>query len=229
MSTATISEAQRAVALERVRDAGLDDRVTVVLKDYRDLRGHYSKLISIEMIEAVGWQYFDTFFSRCSELLDPDGLMLLQAIVVDDRAYEVEKASRSFIRQLIFPAGCLPSLEVIGRSTARVTDMDTLDLEDITRHYPETLRRWRERFGASGGRLERLGYDERFRRLWELYLSYTEGGFRERRIGVAQLLLAKPGYRVSRENIRSESASRSLAGPREASLASASLPPGPST
>ena len=229
VTTTTISEAQRAVALERVRGAGLDDRVAVVLKDYRDLRGHYSKLISLEMIEAVGWQYFDTFFSRCSELLDPDGLMLLQAIVVDDRAYEVEKASRSFIRQLIFPAGCLPSLEVIGRSTARVTDMDTLDLEDITQYYPETLRRWRERFGASGGRLERLGYDERFRRLWELYLSYTEGGFRERRIGVAQLLLAKPGYRVSRENIRSESASRSLAGPREASLASASLPPGPST
>jgi cyclopropane-fatty-acyl-phospholipid synthase len=229
VTTATISEAQQAIALERVRAAGLDDRVSVVLQDYRDLRGSYSKLISIEMIEAVGWQYFDTFFSRCSELLDPDGLMLLQAIVVDDRAYEVEKASRSFIRQLIFPAGCLPSLEVIARSTERVTDLGSLDLEDITEHYPETLRRWRERLRASSARLERLGYDRRFRRLWELYLSYTEGGFRERRIGDVQLLLAKPGYRVSRENIRSESVSRSLAGPREASLASASLPPGPST
>ncbi len=229
VTTATISEAQRAFAVERVRAAGLDDRVTVLLQDYRDLRGSFSKLISIEMIEAVGRQYFDSFFSSCSELLDPDGLMLLQAIVVDDRAYEVEKASRTFVGELIFPAGCLPSLEVIERCTQRVTDMRRVDVEDITEHYPETLNRWRERFRASAERLEELGYDRRFRRLWELYLCYTEGGFRERRISDLQLLLAKPGYRVSRENIRSESVSSSFAGPREASLASASLPPGPRT
>jgi cyclopropane-fatty-acyl-phospholipid synthase len=229
VTTATISEAQRAVTLERVRAAGLDDRVSVVLSDYRDLRGSFSKLISIEMVEAVGWQYFGTFFRHCSALLDPDGLMLLQAIVVDDRAYEVEKASRSFIRELIFPAGCLPSLEVLARCTERATDMRMLDLDDITEHYPETLRRWRERFRASGHLLERLGYDRRFRRLWELYLCYAEGGFEERRIRDVQLVLAKPGYRVSRENMRSERVSSSLAGPREASLASASLPPGPST
>ena len=229
VTTTTISEAQRAVAVERVRAAGLDDRVTVLLRDYRELRGNYSKLVSIEMIEAVGWQYFDTFFSRCSELLDPDGLMLLQAIVVDDCAYEVEKASRSFIRQLIFPAGCLPSLNVIGRSTARATDLRTVEIDDITEHYPETLSRWRERFRASSDHLEAMGYDRRFRRLWELYLCYTEGGFTERRIGDVQMLLGKPDYRLSRENIRSESVSSSTAGPREASLASASLPPGPST
>jgi cyclopropane-fatty-acyl-phospholipid synthase len=229
VTTTTISSEQHAVATERVREAGLDDRVEVVMRDYRDLRGCYSKLVSIEMIEAVGWQYFDTFFRNCSRLLAPDGLMLLQAITIDDRAYEIEKASRSFIREMIFPAGCLPSMEVISRCTAHATDMQVMDLEDITAHYPETLRRWRENWIAAAPAAERLGYDDSFRRLWELYLAWSEGGFRERRIQDVQVLLAKPAYRRSRENIRAEMASRSAAGPREASFASASRPPGPST
>jgi cyclopropane-fatty-acyl-phospholipid synthase len=169
---------------------------TVLLEDYRELSGSYDKLVSIEMIEAVGWQYFPTFFRRCSELVREDGAMLLQAIVIDDRAYEVEKAGKSFINTYIFPGGCLPSLEIIGRSVARVTDFRQVHLEDITAHYATTLAHWRERFLASGERLGELGYDERFRRLWELYLSYCEGGFRERRIQDVQLLLAKPGYRA---------------------------------
>jgi cyclopropane-fatty-acyl-phospholipid synthase len=195
VTTTTISKEQYAVAVERVREAGLEDRVTVVMEDYRDLRGRFSKLATIEMIEAVGWQYFDAFFRRCSELLEPDGLMLLQAIVVEDRAFEIEKASQSFIKDLIFPAGCLPSIEVISRCTARATDMRMLGLEDITAHYPETLRSWRENFLANAARAEELGYDRRFRRLWELYFSWCEGGFRERRIGDVQVLLAKPAYR----------------------------------
>jgi cyclopropane-fatty-acyl-phospholipid synthase len=178
-----------------VRAAGLEDRVTVLLQDYRDLRGRFDKLVSIEMIEAVGWQYFDTFFHRCGQLLHDGGLMLLQAITIDDRAYEVEKASRSFIKQLIFPSGCLPSVEVISRCVARVTDMRMLGLEDITGHYPETLKRWRENFAAGAERAAQLGYDRTFRRLWELYLYWSEGGFLERRIGDVQVLLAKPGYR----------------------------------
>jgi cyclopropane-fatty-acyl-phospholipid synthase len=169
----------------------------VVLEDYRDLRGRFDKLVSIEMIEAVGWQYFDTFFHRCADLLRPTGLMLLQAITIEDRFYELEKASRSFIKQLIFPAGCLPSVEVIRRSVARVTDMRMLDLEDITEHYPETLRRWRQNFVSSAERVAELGYDLRFRRLWELYFAWCEGGFRERRIGDVQALFAKPSYRGS--------------------------------
>ena len=229
VTTTTLSAEQRAVAVERARAAGLGDRIEVLERDYRELRGQYDKLVSIEMVEAVGWQYFEAFFRRCSELLDPHGLMLLQAITIDDRAYEVEKASRSFIRELIFPAGCLPSLEVIARCTARATDMRLIDLEDITANYPPTLARWRENFLRAEERAEALGYDRRFRRLWELYLAYTEGGFRERRIGDVQLLLAKPAYRGSRLNMRSEIASTSTAGPREASFASASLPPGPST
>ena len=194
VTTTTISHEQYGVAVQRVREAGLDDRVKVVLEDYRDLRGRFDKLVSIEMIEAVGWQYFDTFFRRCGELLKPDGLMLLQAITVADRAYELEKTARSFIRELIFPAGCLPSVEVIRGCVSRVTDLRMLDLEDITAHYPETLRRWRENFVRSENRAAELGYDRRFRRLWELYLAWCEGGFRERRIGDVQALLAKPSY-----------------------------------
>jgi cyclopropane-fatty-acyl-phospholipid synthase len=195
VTTTTISEEQHAYASERVRAAGLEDRVTVLLKDYRELTGSYDKLVSIEMIEAVGWQYFPTFFRRCSELLRDDGAMLLQAIVIDDRAYEVEKAGRSFMNTYIFPGGCLPSIEVISRNLARVTDLRQVHLEDITAHYTTTLARWRESFLGATERLGELGYDERFRRLWELYLCYCEGGFAERRIQDVQLLLAKPAYR----------------------------------
>jgi cyclopropane-fatty-acyl-phospholipid synthase len=196
VTTTTISREQHAYATRRVREAGVADRVQVLLQDYRELRGRYDKLVSIEMIEAVGWHYFDTYFRRCSELLCDDGAMLLQAIVIDDRAYEVEKAGRSFINTYIFPGGCLPSLEVISRTLARATDLRQIHLEDISTHYATTLQRWRERFQASAHRLPELGFDERFRRLWELYLSYCEGGFREHRIRDVQLLLAKPGYRA---------------------------------
>ena len=195
VTTTTISREQHAYACARVRAAGLQDRVTVLAQDYRDLCGRYDKLVSIEMIEAVGWQLFPTYFRRCSELLADDGAMLLQAIVIDDRAYEVEKAGRSFINTYIFPGGCLPSLRVISRSLARATDLRQVHLEDITAHYATTLQRWRERFLAASDRVAQLGYDERFRRLWELYLSYCEGGFRERRIRDVQLLLTKPGHR----------------------------------
>ena len=144
VTTTTISEHQHAYAVERVREAGLQDRVEVLLSDYRDLRGSYDKLVSIEMIEAVGWQHIGTFFERCSELLHSHGAMLLQAITIDDRAYEVEKASKSFIKEYIFPGGCLPSMEVIMRNVARHTDLQAVGLKDITASYVETLRRWRE-------------------------------------------------------------------------------------
>jgi cyclopropane-fatty-acyl-phospholipid synthase len=198
VTTTTISAEQHAYATERIRKAGLDDRVTVLFEDYRDpaldRHGPYDKLVSIEMIEAVGWQYFPTFFRRCSELVAEHGAMLLQAIVIEDRAYEVEKASKSFANTHIFPGGCLPSLQIIARNVARVTDFREAHLEDITAHYATTLARWRERFLAAAEQVSELGYDERFRRMWELYLSYCEGGFRERRIQDVQLLLAKPQF-----------------------------------
>jgi cyclopropane-fatty-acyl-phospholipid synthase len=193
VTTTTISREQHAYTTERVRRAGLQERVTVLCEDYRDLRGVYDKLVSIEMIEAVGWRHFGTFFGRCSELLAPDGAMLLQAITIDDDAYEVEKASKSFINTYIFPHGCLPSLRAIERSVRRHTDMSPVGIEDITAHYVPTLRRWRESLERNTRRLERLGYDERFRRIWRLYLAYCEAGFVERRIGDVQILLAKPG------------------------------------
>jgi cyclopropane-fatty-acyl-phospholipid synthase len=195
VTTTTISRDQYEYAQAQVRAAGVADRVTVLCEDYRDLRGSYDKLVSIEMIEAVGWRDFDTFFARCSHLLGEAGSMLLQAIVIDDRAYAVEKASRSFIRTHIFPNGCLPSLEVISRCVARRTDLRTVGLNDLTPHYAETLRRWRANFEAAGTRLDDLGYDERFRRLWRMYLAYCEAGFTERRIGVVQMHLAKPHWR----------------------------------
>jgi cyclopropane-fatty-acyl-phospholipid synthase len=194
VTTTTLSREQREFALERVRQAGMSDRVTVLLDDYRDLTGRYDKLVSIEMIEAVGWQHFGTFMAKCSDLLELHGAMLLQAITIDDRAYEVEKASRSFISTYIFPGGCLPSLEVIARNLSRRTDMQAVDLEDLTPHYVETLRRWHRNFAGAAGELDGLGYDERFRRLWTLYLAYCEAGFAERRICDIQLLLAKPRY-----------------------------------
>jgi cyclopropane-fatty-acyl-phospholipid synthase len=195
VTTTTISREQRDHAVARVRELGLEDRVTVLLDDYRDLTGQYDKLVSIEMIEAVGWKDFDTFFGVCSDRLAADGSMLLQAIVMDDRAYQVERASKSFIRTLIFPNGCLPSREVIARCVARDTDLHAVHLEDLTPHYAETLKRWRRNFDGAEAELEALGYDERFRRLWRMYLAYCEAGFAERRIGLIQTVLAKPRWR----------------------------------
>ncbi len=195
VTTTTISKEQYSLARERVRGAGVGDLVTVLDSDYRDLRGEFTKLVSIEMIEAVGWQYFDDYFRKCSELLRPDGVAFLQAIIIDDRAYEIEKGSKSFANTHIFPGGCLPSLGIIGERVSRVTDMSAIWHEDISAHYVRTLQLWRERFEASFGRLRAHGYDERFRRLWRFYLCFCEAGFAERRIRDVQLLLAKPQWR----------------------------------
>jgi cyclopropane-fatty-acyl-phospholipid synthase len=194
VTTTTISAEQHRHAARLVQEAGLSDRVNVLMCDYRDLRGQFDKLVSIEMIEAVGWQHIGVFFAQCSQLLTPHGAMLLQAITIDDRAYEVEKASKSFIKEYIFPGGCLPSLEVITRNVARRTDLQTVGLLDITDSYVETLRRWRHNFAAHAEELLALGYDESFQRLWTLYLSYCEAGFAERRICDVQLLMAKPQW-----------------------------------
>jgi cyclopropane-fatty-acyl-phospholipid synthase len=197
VTTTTISREQHAHTSAQVQCAGLQDRVTVLFEDYRDLRGRYDKLVSIEMIEAVGWRHFGTFFDHCSRLLAPDGAMLLQAITIDEHAYEVEKASRSFMNTYIFPGGCLPSLGVIERAVKRRSDMRLAQLDDITPHYVQTLRHWRANFERNLHRLAELGYDARFQRLWRLYLAYCEAGFAERRIGDVQLLLAKPHWSPS--------------------------------
>jgi cyclopropane-fatty-acyl-phospholipid synthase len=195
VTTTTISRAQHQLATERVREAGLQDQVTVLLEDYRDLRGRYDRLVSVEMIEAVGWQYFDDYFRRCDELLSDDGAMLLQAITIDDGIYEIEKGAKSFANTHVFPGGCLPSQGLIAGCLERVTSMRQVWVDDITAHYPPTLAAWRERFFGAWERLRSGGYDERFRRLWDFYLSSSEAGFRERRIGDVQALFAKPRWR----------------------------------
>jgi cyclopropane-fatty-acyl-phospholipid synthase len=194
VTTTTISREQYELALRRVAEAGLEERVTVLSEDYRDLRGSYDRLVSVEMIEAVGWRHLDEFFRRCDELLAPGGLMLLQAITIDDRLYEAEKGARSFANTHVFPGGCLPSRAEIAACLARDTEMRQVWSEDITDHYPLTLAAWRERFAAAWDRLRSRGYDERFRRLWSFYLSSSEAGFRERRIGDLQALFAKRSF-----------------------------------
>lgn len=195
VTTTTISRKQYEFAQNRVREAGLEDRVRVLMEDYRRLRGSYDKLVSIEMIEAVGYQYFDTYFRVCSELLKPQGMMLLQAIVIPDQRYDRYKRSVDFIQRHIFPGGCLPSIGAICGSLGRATDLRLFHLEDITPHYAETLAHWRRQFQANLDHVRKLGFSEEFIRTWEFYFCYCEGGFRERVIGDVQILLAKPACR----------------------------------
>jgi cyclopropane-fatty-acyl-phospholipid synthase len=192
VTTTTISRQQHSYALDRVRAEGLADRVEVLFRDYRDLHGRYDKLASIEMIEAVGWQYFPAFFERCAALLRRGGRMFLQAIAVADHLYEQEKARRSFATTHVFPSGCLPSQALIAELT-RANGLQTEWCEEISSHYVLTLAAWRERFNDAWPRLRGLGYDERFARLWNFYLASSEAGFRERRIRDLQMLFEKPG------------------------------------
>ena len=192
VTTTTISEQQYEFSRRRIRRAGLDDRVNVIKKDYRHLEGRFDKLVSIEMIEAVGHHYRDAFFKKCSSLLKPNGAMLLQAITVPDQRYEISRRTVDFIKRYIFPGTCLSSVSGILDSTRRVTDFRLSHFDDLTPHYPTTLRKWRERFLANQGRVRDLGFSREFVRMWEYYFSYCEGGFQERVIGDTQMLFAKP-------------------------------------
>ncbi len=192
VTTTTISPSQHDVARERVAAAGLNERITLLQKDYRDLTGQYDRLVSIEMIEAVGHQYYDTFFRKCSELLKPEGAMLLQAITIADQRYEAAKKSVDFIQRYIFPGSCIPSVAAMTGAVARATDMRLTDLKDIGPDYAVTLRCWRKNFFANLEQVRALGYPESFIRMWEFYLCYCEAGFVERVIGDVQLLLVKP-------------------------------------
>ncbi len=195
VTTTTISHRQAELARERIAEAGLADRVAVVERDFAELTGSYDKLASIEMIETVGWRRFDEFFAACDRLLEDDGLMCHQIITIEDSAYDAEKLGRSFINTLIFEGGSLPSRGYVDGAIGRLTDMRPIGFEDITPSYPETLRRWRRSFNEAAEELHARGYDERFARLWNLYLAYCEGGFIERRIEVGQGVWAKPAWR----------------------------------
>lgn len=195
VTTTTISKEQRAYAVEKIERAGLSDRITVLLTDYRDLTGTYDKLVSIEMIEAVGADNLDTYIGKCSSLLAPDGAMLLQAITIQDQHYEQALRSVDFIQRFVFPGSFIPSITAIADAVRRASDLKFFHLEDIGPHYARTLREWRHRFFASLATVRKLGYPESFVRLWEYYLCYCEGGFAERQLGDVQVLLTKPRNR----------------------------------
>jgi cyclopropane-fatty-acyl-phospholipid synthase len=195
VTTTTISRRQYAYACERIRQAGLAGRVSVLCEDYRKLTGVYDHVVSVEMIEAVGHQYLDLFFRKCTQLLRPDGMMLLQAITIPDYRFDQYARSVDFIQKYIFPGGCLPSVAAIGKALGRATDLRLVHLEDFGSHYAETLARWRQRFWQNVDAVRAQGFEERFVRMWHYYLCYCEAGFLENQIGVAQLLLARPNCR----------------------------------
>ena len=195
VTTTTISREQHALACQRVAEAGLQERVSVLLSDYRDLQGDYDKLVSIEMVEAIGPQYLGTYFATLGRLLKPEGLALVQAITIEDHRYEQALRTVDFIKRHVFPGSFIPSIAAMLEAKARNSDLALVHLEDFGPSYARTLHDWRLRFLDRRDEARAQGFDERFLRMWTFYLAYCEGGFRERSIGVAHLLLAKPGYR----------------------------------
>lgn len=198
VTTTTISQQQYDMALQRVRDAGLNDRVAVLLMDYRnlpELASRFDKLVSIEMIEAVGHQYYRTFFEICSRMLKPEGLVLIQGITIDERFYERAKRSVDFIQRFIFPGSCIPSVSALTQASAEVGDLGLIHLEDIGIHYAPTLKAWGTNIATKLPEIKALGYQPEFLRLWDFYLSYCEGGFLGRSISAVHLVFCKPDWR----------------------------------
>lgn len=197
VTTTTISTEQHESAVTRVREAGLSDKVTVLLEDYRDLRGEYDKIVSIEMVEAVGHQYLNQYFRAVSSLLSERGLALIQAITIEDHRYKQALRSVDFIKRYIFPGSFIPSVSALVGDSVKGTDLRLVHLEDIGPSYAETLRAWHHRFLERADEVRQLGYPERFVRMWRWYLAYCEGGFLERSIGDVQMLFARPRNRRS--------------------------------
>ena len=198
VTTTTISREQYEAACKRVVDAGLEDRVTVLFEDYRDLEGCYDKLVSIEMVEAVGHEFYQQYFSGCASLLKPEGLMLIQAITIPDQRYRYALNSVDFIQRYIFPGGSLPGHEVVMSSIRKHTDMQMIGMEEIGEDYAKTLEVWRQRFLSRLNEVKALGFDDVFIRMWDYYLCYCQGAFKERVIGTSQILFARPEWRQKR-------------------------------
>ena len=195
ITTTTISAEQHRYAKERIQSEGLDGQIELLSKDYRDLNGVYDKLVSIEMIEAVGHQYLPTYFQQCSNLLKPNGLFAFQAITIPDQRYDSYRRSVDFIQKYVFPGGFLPSVGALSLAVGKYTDMHWIHYEDFAEHYATTLKNWREKLFENVAAVRELGMSDSFLRLWEFYLCYCEGGFREKQIGVAQVVLEKPENR----------------------------------
>ena len=195
VTTTTISQQQHDLAAARITASGLNHRITLLQQDYRDLAGQFDRLVSIEMIEAVGHRHLPAYFRVCSDRLKADGAALIQAITMPDHCYERYLNAPDFINRYIFPGSCCPSLHAIAEAVAGATDLRLTHVEDISPHYARTLREWRNAFYANLEEVRGMGFDERFIRMWDYYLSYCEGGFAERFTSDLQLLFTKPGYR----------------------------------
>jgi len=195
ITTTTISDAQFKYATQRVNEENLESNITILNKDYRDLRGEYDKLVSIEMIEAVGYEFIPEFFKTASSLLKPDGLMALQGITYNDQGFDKYKNSVDLIKRYIFPGSCLISINHITEVIKNKTDLTIVNFEDITSHYVETLKRWRLNFLNSIDQVKKMGFSESFINMWEFYFVYCEAGFAERHIGDVQIVFAKSNVR----------------------------------
>ncbi len=197
VTTTTISRQQYEYCRRLIAERGLEGRVEVLFADYRELEGRYDKLVSLEMIEAIGHQYLPTYFAKVAELLAPHGMALIQAITIEERRYEQARRSVDFIKRYIFPGSFIPAVAPMMAAIARASDLKLFHLEDIGPSYALTLREWHRRFLAAEEEVAALGFDRRFRRMWRFYLAYCEGGFAERVLGDVQMLLVKPGCRRS--------------------------------
>ncbi|TAA20172.1 SAM-dependent methyltransferase [Pseudoxanthomonas winnipegensis] len=197
VTTTTISREQHDLAAQRIAQAGLQDRITLLMRDYRDLEGRFDRLVSIEMIEAIGHQYLDTYFAKVGDLLAHEGQALIQAITIEDHRYVQARDSVDFIKRHIFPGSFIPSVAAMTGAMAKASDLRLFNLEDIGPSYALTLRAWRARFASRLDEVRALGYDARFIRMWVFYLAYCEAGFLERSIGDVQLWLTRPGARAT--------------------------------
>jgi cyclopropane-fatty-acyl-phospholipid synthase len=215
VTSTTISAEQHDLATQRIRAANLQDRVSIEQLDYRELQGKFDKLVSIEMIEAVGRKFLDTYFRQCSQLLRPDGVMVLQAIVIRDQLYERHSRSVDFIGKYIFPGGFLPSISAMTDSIARCTDLRVCHVEEMSSHYVRTLQAWRQRFWENIGEVRAQGFDDRFIRMWDYYFQYCEGAFAERQVNVVQMTLGKPEYLGSGQATQSASRVATVIIPRK--------------
>ena len=195
VTTTTVSAAQAAFARRLFAESGVGERIELLEADYRDLQGTFDRLVSIEMIEAVDWLDVPGYFANCQRLLAPDGVMGMQAIVIADQRYERARATTDFIKQWVFPGGSLPSVTSIANAATQASDLRIIDLEDLSAHYAETLRRWRLQLHERWADLADLGVTEALGRLWDFYLAYCEAAFLERHVSVVQLVLARSEWR----------------------------------
>ena len=192
VTTTTISNEQHAYVSNLIEKEGLKDKITLLKNDYRELKGQYDKLVSIEMIEAVGYNFIQQFFQTCSDLLKPNGLMAIQGITYHEQGFDNHLNSVDFIKKYIFPGSNLISVNHVLSVIKNFTDLSLVHLEDITKYYAETLKLWREKYKNEMSKIKKMGYSDEFLRMWDYYFIYCEAGFRERFIGDVQLVMAKP-------------------------------------